>query len=594
MSQINVNRIKDSNEGAPDFPSGVNVSGITSTVTLGVSNLNSTNVNVSGVVTATTLDGNLLATGTPTLGLGVTINTSGVNISGVATAGIVSATTLYGDGTNITGIALTIAPLNYNPAVLGSDVSISPGIGITFNQAVKAGSGEVTLRIAGAAGTVVHNWGVGNSITYSNGDTISLSLVSNLSNQEVYHLSYPSGAFTTIGGDVSYVGTAYTFSAKPVYNRLWLWGDNESGALGQNSTILHSSPVQVPGNNWDTFSIASANGSGNAFGIKTDGTLWAWGRNYRGSLGLNQVADDSNDAHYSSPVQIPGTTWATVHHIAQKVEAVKTDGTLWVWGENQNGQLGQNNTVFYSSPVQVPGTTWSKTAYKINGSLAETQQIKTDGTMWAWGSNAYGQVGNSSRAQASSPIQIPGTTWNRFVSGGGDVVIAIKTDGTLWTWGDNVNGQGGLNARGRGTGGAARSSPVQVPGTTWRSGVCSVSSAIYTKTDGTLWACGSNTYGQLGQNHIANRSSPVQIGSDTDWSGVVGSANRLYFATKTDGTMWAWGRDYNGSFGLNLPGNTMRSSPVQIPGTDWPKTFPETTKKLVKKGVYCGGAIQVT
>jgi alpha-tubulin suppressor-like RCC1 family protein len=594
MSQINVNRIKDSNEGAPDFPSGVNVGGITSTVTLGVTNLNPTNLNVSGVVTATTLDGNLLATGTPTLGLGVTINTSGVNISGVATAGIVSATTLYGDGTNITGIALTIAPLNYNPAVLGSDVSISPGIGITFNQAVKAGSGEVTLRIAGAAGTVVQNWGVGNSITYSNGDTISLSLVSNLSNQEVYHLSYPSGAFTTIGGDVSYVGTAYTFSAKPVYNRLWLWGDNESGALGQNSTILHSSPVQVPGNNWDTFSIASANGSGNAFGIKTDGTLWAWGRNYRGSLGLNQVADDSNDAHYSSPVQIPGTTWATVHHIAQKVEAVKTDGTLWVWGENQNGQLGQNNTVFYSSPVQVPGTTWSKTAYKINGSLAETQQIKTDGTMWAWGSNAYGQVGNSSRAQASSPIQIPGTTWNRFVSGGGDVVIAIKTDGTLWTWGDNVNGQGGLNARGRGTGGAARSSPVQVPGTTWRSGVCSVSSAIYTKTDGTLWACGSNTYGQLGQNHIANRSSPVQIGSDTDWSGVVGSANRLYFATKTDGTMWAWGRDYNGSFGLNLPGNTMRSSPVQIPGTDWPKTFPETTKKLVKKGVYCGGAIQVT
>ena len=100
MSQINVNRIKDSNEGAPDFPSGVNVGGITSTVTLGVTNLNPTNVNVSGVVTATTLDGNLLATGTPTLGLGVTINTSGVNISGVATAGIVSATTLYGDGTN--------------------------------------------------------------------------------------------------------------------------------------------------------------------------------------------------------------------------------------------------------------------------------------------------------------------------------------------------------------------------------------------------------------------------------------------------------------------------------------------------------------
>ena len=158
MSQINVNRIKDSNEGAPDFPSGVNVSGITSTVTLGVTNLNPTNLNVSGVVTATTLDGNLLATGTPTLGLGVTINTSGVNISGVATAGIVSATTLYGNGANITGIALSIAPLNYNPAVSGVNVNTTNGIGLTFNQGVKAGSGNVTLRIAGAAGTVVENF----------------------------------------------------------------------------------------------------------------------------------------------------------------------------------------------------------------------------------------------------------------------------------------------------------------------------------------------------------------------------------------------------------------------------------------------------
>ena len=217
MSQINVNRIKDSNKGAPDFPSGVNVGGITSTVTLGVTNLNPTNVNVSGVVTATTLDGNLLATGTPTLGLGVTINTSGVNISGVATAGIVSATTLYGDGSNMTGIALTIAPLNYNPAVFGVDVGTSQGIGITFNQGVKAGSGNVTLRLVGAAGTVVENFGVGNSVTYGNSDygtTISITPTADLEMNTVYHLSYPSGAFTNIGGDVSYVGTAYTFDTK--------------------------------------------------------------------------------------------------------------------------------------------------------------------------------------------------------------------------------------------------------------------------------------------------------------------------------------------------------------------------------------------
>ena len=591
MSQINVNRIKDSNKGAPDFPSGVNVGGITSTVTLGVTNLNPTNVNVSGVVTATTLDGNLLATGTPTLGLGVTINASGLNISGVATAGIVSATTLYGDGTNITGIALTIAPLNYNPATYGADVSLSPGIGLTFNQGVKAGSGEVTLRIAGAAGTVVQNWGVGSSIAYSNGDTISMSLVSNLSNQEVYHLSYPSGAFTTIGGDVSYVGTAYTFSAKPVYNRLWLWGNNNAGELGLNNRTAYSSPVQIPGNNWNTFSGPYGSG-GNTFGIKTDGTLWSWGSNSRGSLGLNQAVS----TNISSPTQIPGTTWVTVYHEAAKVAAVKTDGTLWMWGSNHAGQLGQNSNSAWgqgsSSPVQVGSdTTWSKTAYKQSGSEYETQAIKTDGTLWSWGSNAYGQIADSSKVAKSSPVQVPGTTWNRFVVGAGDAVIAIKTDGTLWSWGDQYYGLGGINANNRGTGGAARSSPVQTPGTTWRSGCCANSSAIYTKTDGTLWSCGYNTMGALGQNDTTNRSSPVQIGSGTDWSGVVGASARGYFATKTDGTLWTWGKDYDGSSGLN--DRTTYSSPIQIPGTDWPKTFPATTTKIIVGG-YNGGAIQVT
>ena len=279
MSQINVNRIKDSNKGAPDFPSGVNVGGITSTVTLGVTNLNPTNVNVSGVVTATTLDGNLLATGTPTLGLGVTINTSGVNISGVATAGIVSATTLYGDGTNITGIALSIAPLNYNPALNGLNVSRSSGIGFTFNQGVKAGSGNVTLRETNGSGTVVQNWGVGNSITYSNGDEISMSLVSNLAYDSVYHLSYPSGAFTNIGGDVSYVGTGYTFDTRTLGYQLWKWGYNVYGQVrGSDTGSNHSSPIQIPGTKWNIVNMDR----GFVIGSKTDGTLWTIGNNEQG------------------------------------------------------------------------------------------------------------------------------------------------------------------------------------------------------------------------------------------------------------------------------------------------------------------------
>ena len=176
-----------------------------------------------------------MATGTPTLGLGVTINTSGLNISGVATAGIVSATTLYGNGENITGIALTIAPLNYNPAVLGSEVAKTSGIGITFNQGVKAGSGNVTLSIAnaGVAGTVVENFGIGNSVTITN-NSLSIDPTSDLAVEGgQYCITLPSGVITNMAGD-NYVGTAYTFETRKYSYQLWGVGTNYVGVLGQN------------------------------------------------------------------------------------------------------------------------------------------------------------------------------------------------------------------------------------------------------------------------------------------------------------------------------------------------------------------------
>ena len=570
MSQINVNIIKDSNKGAPDFPSGVNVGGITSTVTLGVTNLNPTNVNVSGVVTATTLDGNLLATGTPTLGLGVTINTSGVNISGVATAGIVSATTLYGDGTNLTGIALTIAPLNYNPAVFSqaSHLGKASGIGLTFNQGVKAGSGNVTLSLAnaGVAGTVVENFGVGNSVTYSNGDTITITPTADLSVGQNYHLSYPSGAFTNIGGDVSYVGTAYTFQARSYSYQAWGWGTNQVGELGQNSITQYSSPVQIPGTTWISNVAAGAR---NGIGVKSDGTLWAWGNNAQGQLGQN------SQAQYSSPAQIPGTTWNVAHTAQNSSFATKTDGTLWVWGYNSNyGQLGVNNLTDYSSPVQVPGTTWSKIHSGSNTTIA----IKTDGTMWSWGNNSSGQLGASLAAGSvpdggtvrSSPVQLPGTTWASVNSG--DKVLATKTDGTLWTWGTNYHGGLGHNQQGSHPGYPnSKSSPVQVGSATdWSTSTNSIGQIGYVgyavKTDGTLYVWGSSNDGYLGLNSPVQRSSPVQLPGT--WSSVIqGTGGGATGAIKADGTAWTWGQSPSGALGQNIGPGTTYSSPIQL-GSD--------------------------
>ena len=308
MSELRVDSVKSKGGGAPDLPKGVTISGITTAVTLGATQIDGSNVNVSGVVTSATLSGSLLSTGTPTLGLGVTINSSGLVVSGVATAGIVSATTLYGDGTNLTGIGASIAPLFYNPDPYDTLATIETGIGITFNQQVKAGTGNVTLSIAnaGVAGTVVENFGVGSSVSISE-NRITINPTADINATQIYHISYPSGAFTNNEG-TDYVGTGYTFEARAYSYQLWAWGRNGHGELGQNTSgDNRSSPIQITGTTWDGRTGKADTGHSFQMVIKTDGTLWTWGGNENGELGLN------NTTKYSSPVQVGSdTTWKTM------------------------------------------------------------------------------------------------------------------------------------------------------------------------------------------------------------------------------------------------------------------------------------------
>ena len=353
----------------------------------------------------------------------------------------------------------------------------------------------------------------------------------------------------SVAGNISYIGE----------NELFVWGSNYKGSLGLNDENFRSSPVQVPGTTWN---YLSSSRGGNSYGTKTDGTLWVWGYNEQGELGLN------NKTAYSSPKQVAGTTWNKITSYGESTNsalAIKTDGTLWSWGYNFQGQLGlnqQGNPANRSSPTQVGSdTTWSS-VYASKWTLA----IKTDGTLWSWGSNTQGQLAQNTAGNPthiSSPTQVGSdTTWSK-INVGTSHCLAIKTDGTLWAWGAGSNGNLGLNQGPSG----GYSSPTQVGSdTTWSDISCGDKNSQAVKTDGTLWAWGYNNEGQLAQNNLTQRSSPVQVGSDTTWKHVE-TAKMTSHATKTDGTLWAWGGTDEGALGL---GEYVKvSSPIQIPGTGW-------------------------
>ena len=286
-------------------------------------------------------------------------------------------------------------------------------------------------------------------------------------------------------------------------------GNNASGNHGLNDKVQRSSPHQVPGTAWTTDSDKFSGGTYNNAVVacmKTDGTLWMWGDGTYGQLAQNPPVSRS------SPIQVPGTQWT---HIKSGLNtlALKSDGTLWTWGYDNNGALGQNtNTVHQSSPVQIPGTAWDDISIGRNAAALAT---KTDGTLWAWGGNSYGNLGDNTILFKSSPTQIPGTQWDRISAAQNVSYIsyATKTDGTLWAWGYNLNGALGQNDT------TERSSPVQISGTSWEGIKSGYRYMVARKSDNTLWAWGYNDNGELGQNSEIYYSSPVQV-PGTTWGQV--------------------------------------------------------------------------
>jgi len=333
-------------------------------------------------------------------------------------------------------------------------------------------------------------------------------------------------------------GGFYTLAIKSD-GTLWAWGKNSEGQLGDGSNDATSVPKLVASG----FSAVAA-GDKHTLALKPDRTLWAWGLNGNGQLG------DGTQISRSSPVSV-GSGFSSMSAGEQHTVALKSDGSLWAWGYNVNGQVGDGTASQRLSPVKI-GTDFVSVAAGYQHTLA----IKNDGSLWAWGNNGSGQLGDGTTTNRSSPVMI-GTGFTA-VAAGQTHTVALKADGSLWAWGSNALGQLGL---GNGTT-ASQNTPIQVA-TGFSYVTTGVAHTVALKTDGTLWAWGYNGFGQLGDGSLINQSSPVQIDTGVT-SFAAGYAHTVAF--KSEGTLWAWGHNEIGQLGDGsaFGSGNKQVKPVQI------------------------------
>jgi alpha-tubulin suppressor-like RCC1 family protein len=367
--------------------------------------------------------------------------------------------------------------------------------------------------------------------------------------------------FLSPEGDIeNYFITEYWLIDQYVGDTLWTWGQDTSSQLGDNSIVNKSTPVTTlaGGANWKQIAC----GQTHTAAIKTDGTLWTWGANGSAQLG------DNSAANRATPITTfaGGTNWKQVACGYFHTAAIKTDGTLWLWGAGSLGQLGNNAATNRSTPVTTfaGGTNWKQIATR---GLYHNAAIKTDGTLWVWGRNNTGQLGDNTVIDRSIPVTtfVGGTNWKQSACGA-NYASAIKTDGTLWSWGECIDGQLGINASS-----TIRSIPVTtfIGGTNWKQVTCGERHIAAIKTDGTLWVWGRNVAAQLGINNTTQRNTPVTtFAGGTNWKQVFGGYQHMA-AIKTDGTMWIWGENGIGQLGINSISS--RSTPVTTfaGGTNW-------------------------
>jgi alpha-tubulin suppressor-like RCC1 family protein len=295
-----------------------------------------------------------------------------------------------------------------------------------------------------------------------------------------------------------------------------------------------------------------ATAADHSIALKGDGTIWTWGDNSAGELG------DGNRRPHLGPVQVStGARWQGVAVAAgsDHTLALAQDGTVWAWGGNTSGQLGDGTTISRTAPVRVKGLTQVAAIAAGGGySLA----LKADGTVWAWGNNTQSQLGDGTTQGRALPVAVKGLPSVVTVAAASDHTVALAADGSVWAWGDN-----GLGALGVGTT-AATPVPVKVPGLADVTSVAAgLGYSVVTRSDGSVVAWGLNSGGQLGDGTNTSRLSPVLVPGLAHVNTVVAGTGHTLAMTDT-AQVWAWGDNRSGQLGDRT--TVSRTTPVRISG----------------------------
>ncbi|RIB35140.1 MAG: hypothetical protein BXU00_02990 [Candidatus Nanoclepta minutus] len=310
----------------------------------------------------------------------------------------------------------------------------------------------------------------------------------------------------------------------------------------QNATSESESlPIWTNLSSW----VQSIGGASHSCALKSDGTVWCWGGNWYGQLG------DGTTTNRYTPVQVRGLTNVTQIALgASHSCALRSDGTVWCWGWNSDGQLGDNTTTNRYTPVQVRGLT---NVVQIALGEAHSCALKSDGTVWCWGGNWYGQLGDGTTTNRYTPVRVVNLTNVVQIALGEAHSCALRSDGTVWCWGWNSYGQLGDGTT------TNRYTPVQVGGLTNVTQIAlGAAHSCALKSDGTVWCWGWNSYGQLGDGTTTNRYTPVQVRGLANILSTLINVTQIALgnahscALRSDGTVWCWGNNEHGQLGNDI------------------------------------------